>query len=148
MILWRLGARQFYWYYFANVAYSSILHNRSGLTGSYNTGFREKLSFKAFALLQKQIGPYHFVKIIREDNHVYAYLLKDYTTGSDIIIAWRPTASHHLVQQPEQFSVPGKVSKIVSILNSQTVSFKEKNNLLQIGLSGVPVLIYFNKQIE
>ncbi|VAW30619.1 hypothetical protein MNBD_BACTEROID07-769 [hydrothermal vent metagenome] len=143
MILWRLGARQFYWYYFANVAYSSFLHNRSGLTGSYNTGFREKLSFKAFALLQQQIGPYHFVKIISENNKVYAYLLKDYKTGSNIIIAWRPTASHHFEQLQEQFAVPGKVSKIISIFNSEKTNYHETNRVLRLGLSGVPVLIYF-----
>ncbi len=145
MILWRLGARQFYWYYFANVAYSSSLYNRSGLTGSYNTGFREKLSFKVFALLQQKIGHYHFEKIIREDKNVYAYLLKDYATGSNIIIAWRPTASHHLEQLPEKLSISGKVSKIISIFNSDTVSFNENNNRLQLGLSGVPVLIYLEK---
>jgi len=143
MILWRLGARQFYWYYFANVAYKSFLHNRSGLTGSYNTGFREKLSFKAFTLLQQQIGPYHFVKIIREDNHVYAYLLKDYKTGGDIIIAWRPTASHHFEPQPEHFSVPGKVSEIISIFNDKKTNYHETNQVLSLELSGVPVLIYF-----
>ncbi len=145
MILWRLGARQFYWYYFANVAYSSFLHNRSGLCGSYNTGFRKKLSFNTFALLQQKIGNYHFVRIIREDNNVYAYLLKDYTTGSNIIIAWRPTASNHLEQLPEKLSVSGKVSKIISIFNSGAVPFNEENNRLQLGLSGVPVLIYFKK---
>ncbi len=142
MILWRLGARQFYWYYFANVDYKSFLHNRSGLTGSYRSGFREKLSFKTFALLQQQIGPYHFIKVIREDNHVYAYLLEDYTTNSEIIIAWRPTASHHLIPISETFSVSGKVSRIISILNSKPVSFNEKNHSLHLKLSGVPVLIY------
>ncbi|GMT45888.1 MAG: hypothetical protein IEMM0006_1720 [bacterium] len=142
MILWRLGARQFYWYYFANVAYKSFLHNRSGLTGSYNTGFREKLSFKVFALLQQKIGSYHFEKIIREDNNVYAYLLKDYAAGSNIIIAWRPTASHHLEQQPEQFSVPGKVSEIIPLLGNRTISFRETNHVLHLDISGVPVLIY------
>lgn len=142
MILWRLGARQFYWYYFANVAYKSFLHNRSGLTGSYNTGFREKLSFHAFALLQQQIGSYHFVKIIREDNNVYAYLLKDYKTGNNIIIAWRPTASHHFEQQQEKFSVPGKVSKIISIFNNEKTKYHETNRVLRLELSGIPVLIY------
>jgi serine/threonine-protein kinase ATR len=143
MILWRLGARQFYWYYFANVAYKSFLHNRSGLSASYNTGFREKLSFKTFALLQQQIGNFHFVKIIRENNNVYAYLLENYKTGNNIIIAWRPTVSNHFKQLQEQFAVPGKVSKVISILTGQTISFKEKNNLLQMKLSGVPVLIHF-----
>ena len=145
MILWRLGTRQFYWYFFANVAYSSFLHNRSGLCGSYNTGFREKLSFKVFALLQQKIGNYHFAKIIREDNDVYAYLLEDYTTGSNIIIAWRPTASHHLEQLPEELGVPEKVSKINSIFNNKNVSFRETNRVLRINLSGVPVLIYLEK---
>ncbi len=143
MILWRLGARQFYWYYFANVAYKSFLHNRSGLTGSYNTGFHEKLSFKAFSLLKQQIGSYHFIKIISEDNNVYAYLLKDYKTGNNIIIAWRPTASHHFEQQQEHFSVPGKVSKITSIFNTENTNYHETNRVLRLGLSGVPVLIYF-----
>lgn len=142
MILWRLGARQFYWYYFANVAYKSFLHNRSGLTGSYNTGFRKKLSFHAFALLQQQIGSFHFVKIIREDNNVYAYLLEDYKTGNNIIIAWRPTASHHFEQQQEQFSVPGKVSKIISIFNNKKTKYDETNRVLRLELSGVPMLIY------
>ncbi len=142
MILWRLGARQFYWYYFANVAYHSFLHNRSGLCGSYKTGFREKRSFQAFAFLQQAIGNYHFEKIIREDKKVYAYLLKNEATGKYILIAWRPTTKEHFLSKPETLSVDRHVTKIVSILTRQTLPFSEANGNLQLHLSGVPVLIY------
>ncbi len=142
MILWRLGARQFYWYYFANEAYKSYLHNRSGLCGSYKTGFRKKLSFKTFAFLQQTIGNYHFVRIISENKNVYAYLLRNYNSGKSIVMAWRPTRSQHFQQKREIILVPGKVSKIISILSQQDIPFKVTDKKLQINLSGVPVLIY------
>ncbi len=145
MILWRLGARQFYWYYFANVAYSSFLHNRSGLTGSYNTGFRDKLSFRTFAFLQKQIGSYRFKRILREDTGMYAYLLENPNTGRKAIIAWRPTLQHHFVQKPVTLSVPGRVSRVVSVTNGQPVSFQTKTNSVQLNLSGAPVLIFLKQ---
>ncbi len=145
MILWRLGARQFYWYYFANVAYSSFLHNRSGLTGSYNTGFRDKLSFRTFAFLQKQIGSYRFERILREDTGMYAYLLENPNTGRKAIIAWRPTLQHHFVQKPVTLSVPGRVSRVVSVTNGQPVPFQAKINSVQFNLSGAPVLIFLKQ---
>ncbi|HFB61534.1 MAG TPA: hypothetical protein ENJ69_00985 [Bacteroidetes bacterium] len=145
MILWRLGARQFYWYYFANVAYSSFLHNRSGLTGSYNTGFRDKLSFRTFAFLQKQIGSYRFKRILREDTGMYAYLLENPNTGRKAIIAWRPTLQHHFVQKPETLSVPGRISRVVSVTNGQPVPFQTKINSVHLNLSGAPVLIFLKQ---
>ncbi len=142
MILWRLGARQFYWYYFANIPYKSFLHNRSGLCGSYKTGFREKLSFKTFAFLQQAIGHFHFEKIISENKNVYAYLLKDYLTGKEIVIAWRPIPSQTFRKQLETISLPGNVLKIISVLTRQNIPFGETNRKLQVNLSGVPLLIY------
>jgi hypothetical protein len=145
MILWRLGARQFYWYFFANVAYDSFLHNRSGLCGSYKTGFRPKLAFKYFYLLQQTIGNDHFVRIIREDKEVYAYLLKNYKTGQETIIAWRPTSSRHFILQRQTITVPGKVSKVLSLPDNQPLPYSHQENKLQIELSGNPVLIQFNR---
>jgi hypothetical protein len=142
MILWRLGARQFYWYYFANVAYRSFLHNRSGLTGSYKTGFRDKLSFRTFAFLQKQIGNYRFAGIVREDTEVYAYLLEDFNTHKKIIIAWRPTLQYHFVQKQETIPVPGQVSHVVYVTQRQPVPFQAKNHSVRLKLSGVPLLIF------
>jgi len=142
MILWRLGARQFYWYYFANIPYKSFLHNRSGLCGSYKTGFREKLSFKTFAFLQQAIGHFHFEKVISENKNVYAYLLKDYLTGKEIVIAWRPIPSQTFRKQLETISLPGNVLKIISVLSRQNIPFSETNSKLQVNLSGVPLLIY------
>ncbi len=141
MILWRLGARQFYWYYFANVAYDSFMHNRSGLCGSYNTGFRKKASFGAFAFLQQQIGPYRFDKVIRENHEVYAYLLKDPRSEKKIVIAWRPTASEHFAQKKILFPIPGKVQQVISVLENRRLSFIRKNGKIMLPLSGEPVLI-------
>ncbi len=141
MILWRLGARQFYWYYFANVAYNSFMHNRSGLCGSYKTGFRKKASFGAFAFLQQQIGPYRFDKVIRENHEVYAYLLKDPRSEKKIVIAWRPTAREHFAQKQILFPIPGKVQQVISVLENRRLSFIRKNGRIMLPLSGEPVLI-------
>lgn len=141
MILWRLGARQFDWYFFANVSYKSFLHNRSGLTGSYNSGFKPKLSFTIFQNLLQKIGPYHFEKVLEENNQVYAYLLKNPLTGEEMIIAWRPTSRNNQEEKWVDIQIYKKINTISQIINSKEIPFEQEKGLLKVKLSGIPSLI-------
>jgi hypothetical protein len=141
MILWRLGAHQFDWYFFSNVPYKSFLHNRSGLTGSYNSGFKPKLSFTVFQNLLQKIGPYHFEKVLEENAQVYAYLLKNPLLGHEMIIAWRPTSKNHQKEEWESIQFAGKIGAVNQIINGSSVPFQQKKGLLKVKLSGIPTLI-------
>ncbi len=141
MILWRLGAKQLDWYFFANVPYKSFLHNRSGLTGSYNSGFKPKLSFSIFQNLLKKIGLYHFEKVLEENNQVYAYLLKNPLTGNEKIIAWRPTSQNHQKEEWVDIRIDKKIDAVNQIINPKEIPFRKKNGILTVKLSGIPALI-------
>jgi len=143
LILWRLGAENFYWYYFANVAYDSFLHNRSGLCGSYKTGFKKKLSFIAFRRLFQEIGSYHFIKVVREDTTAYAYLYKNFTNGKEILIVWRPVANQDIT--PKWISIPMKqqIIKIQALLGNKTISPQFTAKGFELQLTDVPVFVEF-----
>ncbi|MBE0651558.1 MAG: hypothetical protein IH595_12060 [Bacteroidales bacterium] len=141
MILWRLGARQLDWYFFANVPYKSFLHNRSGLTGSYNSRFKPKLSFTVFQNLLQKIGPYHFEKVLEENQQVYAYLLKNPDIGDEMIIAWRPTSKNHKEEKWEDIYFDKKISTVKQIISLTEIPFSQGKGLLKVKLSGIPVLI-------
>lgn len=141
MILWRLGARQFDWYFFSNVPYKSLLHNRSGLTGSYKTGFKPKLSFTVFQNLLQEIGPYHFEKVLEENNHVFAYLLKDPLSGKEMIIAWRPTSKDHQIEKWVYINCTEKAISVNQIIRQEKIPFERKKGVLRVKVSGIPALI-------
>jgi len=141
MILWRLGAKQLDWYFFSNVPYKSFLHNRSGLTGSYNSGFKPKLSFNVFQNLLQKIGPYHFEKVLEENSRVYAYLLRNPLTGKEMIIAWRPTSKNNQEEKWVDIQIDKKIDFANQILNSKEIPFEQKKGLLKVKLSGIPALI-------
>lgn len=141
LILWRLGARQLDWYFFSNVPYKSFLHNRSGLTGSIKSGFKPKLSFIVFQNLLQKIGPYHFEKVLEENNRVYAYLLKNPLSGKEMIIAWRPTSRKHKVEQWVNIPFDKKISSVNEIINNTNIPFKQGKGILSIKLSGIPSLV-------
>ncbi len=141
LILWRLGARQLDWYFFSNVPYKSFLHNRSGLTGSIKSGFKPKLSFTVFQNLLQKIGPYHFEKVLEENNRVYAYLLKNPSSGKEMIIAWRPTSRYHKVEEWVNIPFDKKISSVNQIINETNIPFKQGKGILSIKLSGIPSLV-------
>ncbi len=143
MILWRLGAENFYWYYFANVAYDSFLHNRSGLCGSYKTGFQKKLAFDAFEHLYQILGPYHFYKIVREDDEAYAYLFKNLSTRKKILMVWRPVEKISVTPKWITIPISLPIKKITPLVGNIQSTYKKQRGTLQIKLTGVPVFIEF-----
>lgn len=145
LILYRLGTEQFYWYYFANVDYISMLHNRSGLTSSYSKGFQKKQSFKSFELLQQLLGDYYFHHIILENNEVYAYAFSDEAGKIKRIIAWRPTSYEHNKQLWLTFPFSGVIDEVIPLVSGDShgeqTPFVRGVKELKISLSGVPVVI-------
>ena len=145
LILYRLGVSQFYWYYFANVNYNSIMHNRSGLTSSYGKGMQKKLSFKSFELLQKLLGNYYFHHIIKEDDDAYIYAYSDNLGKIKLIIAWQPTSANHTESSWISFPLNETVDSAVLLVNNidkkEQVSYVKGVNELKISISGVPVII-------
>lgn len=142
LILWRLGAEQFYWYFYANNYSKSYLHERSGLTGSYKTGFAPKLSYYAFKKLQSLLGSYYFSGVIREDNKVYAYRFVNPTNKKEIIIAWRPLAKNQNTIKEVSFNCKSSVKKITPLIGTYKQAYKIKNGKIDIKLSGIPVIIF------
>lgn len=142
MILWRLGAEKMYWYYFANVDYDSFLHNRSGLTASYQNKFQKKRSFDAFRLLQNKIGGFRFEKVLTENSKSYAYLLLNPKTGKRAVIAWRPTRKNHERWQWVTLPLYQKIKGLVPITGTKIPKTVDISQGLRIQLSGIPVLIW------
>ncbi|RLD91755.1 MAG: hypothetical protein DRJ09_00200 [Bacteroidetes bacterium] len=136
LILQRLGVRQFYWYYFANVAYNSYLHNRSGLTSSSNAGFKKKESFYAFKKLFQQLNEYRFKKIVSENQTLYAYLFTDRMNNKKMIV-WIPTYTNHFRHQ--WVTIPGgySVKEITPVTDDPPIQIKGN----KVFLSGNPVIL-------
>jgi len=143
IILWRLGADSFYWYYFANVPYNSFLHNRSGLCGSYRTGFQKKLAFRTFGKIYQLLGHYHFYKIIREDDEAYAYLFKDLKNGKQILMVWRPVEDMSIMPKWITLPVSFNVMKITPLIEGGVVQYKALHESIKLKLSGTPVFVEF-----
>lgn len=145
LIFYRLGAKQFYWYYYANVDYISILHNRSGLTSSYSNGFQKKLSFHSFELLQKLLGNYYFHHIIMETDDAYVYAFSDKDGKIKRVIAWRPTSENHNEKLWVTFPFNEVIERVVPLVSSdkqeEETLYVRGINELKISLSGVPVII-------
>jgi hypothetical protein len=136
LIFQRLGVKQAYWYFFANVAYSSFLHNRAGLTTSSNTGFVKKESFYAFKTLYSKLKDFYFEKIILENDECYAYRYTD-NSNNKIIVAWRPTSKNH--NRHKWITLPPeiKISEIIPVIEDKEIKFDTNT----IFLSGTPVII-------
>jgi len=145
LILYRLGVSQFYWYYYANVDYHSIMHNRSGLTSSYSKKMQKKMSYGSFELLQELIGDFYFHHIIMENENAYIYAFSNSAGKVKRVIAWLPTSSKHSDSRWVSFPFSETVKSAISIVKSgnhtQQVSFVQTADELKINLSGVPVVI-------
>lgn len=145
LILYRLGVSQFYWYYFANVDYVSMLHNRSGLTASYSKGFKEKLSFYSFEVLKQTIGDFYFHHIIQENEDAYIYAFSNSNGKIMRIVAWRPTYENHSDKVWITFPFNKTFESVVSLVSDgeldDDISYVRGINKLKISLSGVPVVI-------
>ncbi len=145
LILYRLGVKEFYWYYYANVDNASIIHNRSGLVSSYSKGFVKKKSFLAFEKLQESLDNLYFHSVIREDQGAYIYSYANIEGKIKKIIAWRPTSNNHDNGEWVEFPLD-QVVEDASLLTYNTQRSEKPNyvkgiNKLRILLSGIPVLI-------
>ncbi len=92
LILSRFGLDRLTWFFYANDAKCDTLYCRSGVTGSLNTGFAPKQSFRAFQALLKNVGTQYFLKVLREDSAAYVYVLGDKNGVATHIVAWRPVS--------------------------------------------------------
>ncbi len=145
LILYRLGVEEFYWYYFANVDYISIMHNRAGLLSSYSKGFTKKDAFNSFEILQSELGDYYFHDIIYEGDDAWIYSYSDGSGEVKRIVAWRPTADNHQtttwIEFPCNYVIDGAVSVLLNPSEPNQPSYVRTVNKLRINLSGVPVII-------
>ncbi len=146
LIFYRLGVDAFYWYFFANVDYHSMMHNRSGLTASYSGGFKKKAAFEAFKKLKNNIGDLYFKEVIMENDQAWVYAFADATGQTKKLIAWRPVATEN--DEIKWVDIPFKpnVSKAEFLANelaseSKIPSFSKQAQTIRIGLSGNPVII-------
>ncbi len=145
LILYRFGTEQFYWYFFSNVDYTSMLHNRSGLISSYSKGFEKKKSFFSFELLQEQLGNYYFHSIIMENEEAYVYAFSDENGRVKRIIAWRPTSENH--EKNVWVDIPGSyvIEEAIPLASTSDEisipSYVRSVNSLKISLNGIPIIL-------
>lgn len=90
-LLWsRLGLERADWFFYANITGCDTLFCRSGLTGTAESGFAPKRSFRALQGLLAVAGDRRFVRVLREDDEVWAYALGDADGTITHVAAWRP----------------------------------------------------------
>lgn len=142
LIFYRLGVKEFYWYFYANVDWNSILHNRSGLVSKYSSGFQEKLSFNVFERTFVVLKDMKFNDIVLENDEIYCYSYINENTNEEVLIAWRPTSENHKEIKWVDIPLKKNVKSIIEVTKPETkVSYKKEINKLKIALSGTPLII-------
>ncbi|RMG78882.1 MAG: hypothetical protein D6714_17260, partial [Bacteroidetes bacterium] len=86
----RLGIDRATWYFFANADAPSSLYTRSGLTGSVSTGFKKKAAFEVLQKIMQNIENQYFMRILREDDEAWIYLLSTPDGRPSHVVGWRP----------------------------------------------------------
>jgi hypothetical protein len=142
MIFYRLGVKQFYWYFYANVDWISILHNRSGLVSSHKKGFQEKLSFKTFEYVKQEMGELYFKDVVVENKETYCYSFSDENGNLKAFVAWRPTSENHKNTKWVELPISVNIQDIKMLTNTkEKVAYKREIKKLKIALSGIPVIV-------
>jgi len=142
MIFYRLGVEKFYWYFYADVDWESIMHNRSGLCSNYKNGFRKKLSFNTFEFIHQNLGDLYFSGVVSENDDLYCYSFSDENGKAKALVAWRPTSSEHGKTKWVEIPITAQVKSIRSVVEpDKMISYKREAHKLKIALSGVPVLV-------
>jgi len=142
MILYRLGVEKFYWYFYADVDWESIMHNRSGLISAYKNGFQKKLSFHTFEFVYQNLGDLYFSGIVSENDDLYCYSFSDNNGNTKALVAWRPTLSEHKKTKWVEIPFSAQVKSISSVVEpDKSISYKRETHKLKIALSGVPVVV-------
>lgn len=145
LILYRLGVKEFYWYYYSNVDAGSVMHNRSGLVSSYSSGMKTKEAFRSFEKLQKNIGDLYFLGIINESEESYIYSYGNKNGEVKAIIAWKPTASEHYNGSWVEFPLDRNILEAKSIIvgnGFNEPSYVKTIDGLKIFLTGNPVIYH------
>lgn len=146
LILYRLGVDAFYWYFFANVDYHSMMHNRSGLTASYSGGFAKKAAFNAFVKLKQHIGDLYFKEVVMENDQAWVYAYADAAGKIKKLIAWRPVPDEKneivWVDIPTKLNI-GQAEFLVDFESTagKTPAYSKQMQKIRIGLSGNPVIL-------
>ena len=109
IIAGRLGVERATWYYYANEKMPSSLYTRSGLTSSINAGFQKKKVFNNLEALVRKAGDGYFLKVLREDESVWAYLYGDKFGNPKYIIAWLPLKSEKEERASVKFTFPYQI---------------------------------------
>ena len=150
MIALRSGIDRATWFFFANENRPSSLFTRSGLTGSVQTGFKKKRPYLAFQNLVKLLGHQYFLKVIREDKTVYAYLLGDAKGNPSHLIAWKPIDGDSPQSSVFKWNTDFKISEMVTIDGQTTprkaiTTFEKNKGLLEIEVSAIPKVFILKK---
>ncbi len=150
-LLWlsRMGVDRAHWYFYANGDLESTdsqrNYDRSGLTESLNSNFKEKRSFIAAEALQHIMAALRFQYVLKEDKNAYIYLLRNEQGEDAHLVAWRPVTGDDSVAV--NFSFPyefaAKEAWYLSGMDPQgeVVTVSYKNGQLNLPLSSKPLLI-------
>ena len=98
LVLSRKGLSRLTWYFYGNTVQTlqswdqagGGVFSRSGLSGSQNVSFADKLSLYALEQFVSTLGSYHFMDVIREDRDAFVYTLCDSSGKPSHVVAWRP----------------------------------------------------------
>lgn len=144
--LMRLGVDRLTWYFYANGTGGSIIYNQSGLTGSVETNFAPKRSFRAFEALRYLVGDKRFLSVLQENTDVHAYLLGDEKGKPTHLIIWRPVAVEdtRIVPLNLPFAYRPNQAWLIDGDNNNGTSTNApnyQNGRLQVSASAVPMVI-------
>ncbi len=150
LMLSRLGLDRLTWFFYANDAKCDTLYCRSGVTGSLNTGFAPKQSFRAFQALLKNVGTRYFLNVLREDSTAYIYVLGDKNGIATHLVAWKPVVGDDTTIS--NLSLPVNALPASAVILSGATATGEPtalpvvaDGLWTIPLSSAPLLVTLTK---
>ncbi|EON76676.1 hypothetical protein ADIS_3126 [Lunatimonas lonarensis] len=145
----RMGVDRAHWYFYANVDIPAggtpLNYDRSGLTESKLSQFREKRSFVAVAAMQERMGDLYFDEVLREDEQGYVYALRNDMGEQTHLLAWRPVtgSDSSAVFLTLPMDRPVREAWYLSGLSydGEEVSIQNGEGGLQLPLSSKPLLV-------
>lgn len=146
LMLARTGVDRATWYFFANENKESSLFTRSGLVSSLTTDFNIKQAYVAWKAMLHHIGDKHFLKVIREDNEAWVYLLGNKNGTATHIVAWRPIDANNNTSTNIDFQTIFKPKKAWKLegkneTGEPTLTPSFKKGKVSMEVSAVPVVM-------
>ena len=146
LMLARTGVSRATWYFFANENKESSMFTRSGLVSSLTTDFQIKQAFVAWQAFLHHLGDKHFLKVIREDEEAWVYLLGNKNGKATHVVAWRPIEGDNNTSTTIEFSTIFKPKAAWQLEGKNEMgesvelpSFK--NGKVRMKVSAVPTVI-------